>query len=67
MTQLMRKQNNEKTALQPFDLAEREGFEPSIRGYRIPDFESGAFDHSATFPNFVQVEFVIIAGIPIIS
>src|SRR5690606_2910924 len=32
------------------DLAEREGFEPSIREARIPDFESGAFDHSATFP-----------------
>ena len=31
-------------------LAEREGFEPSIRYNRIPDFESGAFDHSATFP-----------------
>ena len=32
-------------------LAEREGFEPSVRGYRTPDFESGTFDHSATaFP-----------------
>ncbi len=31
-------------------MAEREGFEPSIRLNRIPDFESGAFDHSATFP-----------------
>ena len=31
-------------------MAEREGFEPSIRYNRIPDFESGAFDHSATFP-----------------
>src|SRR5699024_9296228 len=31
-------------------LAEREGFEPSIRETRIPDFESGAFDHSATSP-----------------
>ena len=31
-------------------IAERQGFEPWIRGYRIPDFESGAFDHSATFP-----------------
>ena len=29
-------------------MAEREGFEPSIRYNRIPDFESGAFDHSAT-------------------
>ena len=31
-------------------MAEREGFEPSIRYNRIPDFESGAFNHSATFP-----------------
>ena len=33
------------------NLAEREGFEPSVRGYRTPDFESGTFDHSATSPN----------------
>lgn len=32
-------------------LAEEEGFEPSIRYNRIPDFESGAFDHSATLPD----------------
>jgi hypothetical protein len=31
-------------------LAEQEGFEPSIRYNRIPDFESGAFDHSAIAP-----------------
>ncbi len=31
-------------------MAERVGFEPTIRYNRIPDFESGAFDHSATFP-----------------
>ena len=31
-------------------LAEREGFEPSIRYSRTPDFESGTFNHSATFP-----------------
>ena len=30
---------------------EREGFEPSIQETCIPDFESGAFDHSATFPD----------------
>jgi hypothetical protein len=30
-------------------LAERVGFEPTIR-CRIPDFESGAFGHSATSP-----------------
>lgn len=31
-------------------LAEGVGFEPTIRYNRIPDFESGAFDHSATLP-----------------
>gem|GEM_PF-5348840 len=30
-------------------LAEREGFEPSVR-CRTPDFESGTLDHSATSP-----------------
>ena len=33
-----------------FCVAERAGFEPAIRGYRIPLFESGAFSHSATSP-----------------
>ena len=33
------------------NLAERVGFEPTVRGYRTPDFESGTFDHSATSPN----------------
>ncbi len=32
-------------------LAERVGFEPTVRYNRTPDFESGAFDHSATFPS----------------
>ena len=32
-------------------MAEGEGFEPSIRYNSIPDFESGAFDHSATLPH----------------
>src|SRR6185437_7572751 len=31
-------------------LAERVGFEPTLRHNRKPDFESGAFDHSATSP-----------------
>jgi hypothetical protein len=31
-------------------LAERVGFEPTLRQNRKPDFESGAFDHSATSP-----------------
>ena len=38
-------------------MAEREGFEPPIR-CRIPDFESGAFDHSAISPtagNYTRV------------
>lgn len=45
-------------------MAERVGFEPTIRYNRIPDFESGAFDHSATFPYFgrLKVELEIIAG-----
>lgn len=35
-------------------VAEGEGFEPSIRHNRMPDFESGAFDHSATLPVIVR-------------
>ena len=31
-------------------MAEREGFEPSIRGYRIHAFQACAFNHSATSP-----------------
>jgi hypothetical protein len=31
-------------------MAERVGFEPTLRHNRKPDFESGAFDHSATSP-----------------
>ena len=31
-------------------VADREGFEPSIRGYRIHTFQACAFDHSATCP-----------------
>ena len=31
-------------------LAERVGFEPTLPETGKPDFESGAFDHSATFP-----------------
>ena len=36
----------------PLDLAEQVGFEPTVRHNRTPDFESGAFDHSATAPEF---------------
>lgn len=40
-----------KAACQPSEvLAEGVGFEPTIRYNRIPDFESGAFDLSATLP-----------------
>jgi hypothetical protein len=31
-------------------VAERVGFEPTLPQNGKPDFESGAFDHSATFP-----------------
>ena len=31
-------------------MAERVGFEPTVRYSRTPDFESGTFDHSATSP-----------------
>ena len=34
-------------------MAEREGFEPSIRYKRIHTFQACAFDHSATSPNSV--------------
>ncbi len=36
-------------------MAERVGFEPTVRIDRTPDFESGAFDHSATSPSFASV------------
>jgi hypothetical protein len=35
-------------------LAERVGFEPTLRRNRKPDFESGAFDHSATSPFYFR-------------
>ena len=36
-------------------MAERAGFEPAIRGYRILEFQSSAFDHSATSPGARRV------------
>ncbi len=33
------------------NLAEREGFEPSIRGYRIHAFQACSFNHSDTAPD----------------
>jgi hypothetical protein len=35
-------------------LAEREGFEPSIRFCRILTFQASAFDHSATAPHVLE-------------
>ena len=40
-------------------LAEQEGFEPSIRYNRIPDFESGAFDHSAIAPEYLVEPWIL--------
>eukprot|EP01035_Chromulina_nebulosa_P003996 gene3996-5463_t len=36
------------------ELAEREGFEPSIRFWRILTFQASAFDHSATAPHVLD-------------
>ena len=35
-------------------MAERVGFEPTLLCSK-PDFESGAFDHSATFPREAEL------------
>ena len=35
-------------------MAEREGFEPSIRFCRILTFQASAFDHSATAPHVLE-------------
>jgi hypothetical protein len=35
-------------------VAEREGFEPSIRFWRILTFQASAFDHSATAPHALE-------------
>lgn len=35
-------------------VAEREGFEPSIRFCRILTFQASAFDHSATAPHVLE-------------
>jgi hypothetical protein len=43
MNEIVRLRRNE-------NLAEREGFEPSLGQRPKPDFESGAIDHSATAP-----------------
>jgi hypothetical protein len=44
-------------------VAEREGFEPSIRFWRILTFQASAFDHSATAPHALEaVHLVAPAG-----
>ena len=45
--------------LRGLGLAEQEGFEPSIRYNRIPDFESGAFDHSAIAPEYLVEPWIL--------
>ena len=36
-------------------LAEGEGFEPSIRNFRMPPFQGGTFNHSATLPSWSEL------------
>src|ERR1700757_3739371 len=42
-------------------LAERVGFEPTVQHNCTPDFESGAFDHSATFPDSLTYQQVVLS------
>ena len=39
-------------------MAERVGFEPTVRENRTLDFESSSFDHSDTSPDFLNAKFV---------
>ena len=36
-------------------LAEREGFEPSVRYHRTPTFQAGTLNHSATSPKLLML------------
>jgi hypothetical protein len=45
-------------------VAEREGFEPSIRFWRILTFQASAFDHSATAPHALDGKAPLGAGRP---
>jgi hypothetical protein len=45
-------------------VAEREGFEPSIRFCRILTFQASAFDHSATAPHILEGEVHLVKGRP---
>ena len=47
-------------------MAERKGFEPLIGTGPITDFESAAFDHSATFPYILSICYSVLPlAIPI--
>ncbi len=37
------------------NLGGREGFEPSIRNFRMPPFQGGTFNHSATLPRWSEL------------
>ena len=43
-------------------MAEREGFEPSIRFCRILTFQASAFDHSATAPHALEAGDLVAYG-----
>src|SRR5882757_4276729 len=43
-------------------MAEREGFEPSIRFWRILTFQASAFDHSATAPHALEGDPLVSGG-----
>ena len=43
-------------------MAEREGFEPSIRFWRILTFQASAFDHSATAPHALEGRHLVAAA-----
>ena len=43
-------------------MAEREGFEPSIRFCRILTFQASAFDHSATAPHAPEGAHLVAPG-----
>jgi hypothetical protein len=50
------KKKRPESRLFPKYVAERVGFEPTVRETRTLDFESSAFDHSATFPASVCLQ-----------
>ena len=42
------------------DMAEKEGFEPSVRGYRTYAFQAHSFGHSDTSPYFYKLSFKLV-------